>query len=169
MTMIAVLAVGALTADDHAIRGALPLFGRRRVSPLVRRGAMAAVFLPAIICGAVALGTPAPLSMRIVSARSSSQLRSVSELRLLVDNHSGHTLRPHFATNVTGQAVFWDVRGGPPTLAAHRSAIYRLVAPDPSSMPPNGTKFMVEAFTATPSTVSSTGPFAQNGPVPGFW
>ncbi len=169
MTMIAVMAIGALTADEPAIKGALPLLRLRGGSPLVRRGATVALFVPVVVCLAMALGTPAPLSMRILSAHSSPQLRSVAELRLLVENRSGRPLRPHFATNVTGQSIFWNVRGGPPILAAHHSAIYRLVAPDPSSMPPNGTKFMVEAYTAAPSTISSTSPFAQYGPVPGYW
>jgi hypothetical protein len=169
LTMIAVMAIGALTAEDHAIKGALPLFSLRGASPLMRRGAVGALFLPAIGCLAVALGTPAPLSLRILSARSSPQLRSVAELRVAVDNRSEHTLRPHFATNVSGQAVFWTIRGGPSSLAPHGSATYRLIAPDPSSMPPNGTKFVVEAYTAAPATISSTGPFAKNGPAPGYW
>ncbi len=118
---------------------------------------------------AVALGTPAPLSLRILSAHSNRSLRSVAQIRLLVQNRSGNPLRPHFATNVSGQATFWNVRTGPPMLAPHSSAIYRLYAPDAGSMPPNGTKFIVEAYTATPRTISSTSPFAQYGPVPGYW
>jgi uncharacterized membrane protein len=169
MTMIAVLAIGALTADDHAIKRALPPFALRGRSPLARRGATLALFLPAVVCLAVALGTPAPLSLRILSAHSSPRLRSVSALRLLVENRSGDPLRPHFATNVTGQAIFWNIRSGPPMLAAHHSAIYKLVAPDPASMPANGTKFVVEVYTAVPRTISSTSPFAKNGPVPGYW
>jgi hypothetical protein len=169
MTMIAVMAIGALTAEEHAIRGALPLFELRGRSPLARRAAVVALFLPAVVCLAVALGTPAPLSLRILSAHSNRRLHSVAELRVFVQNLSARPLRPHFATNVTGQAIFWNTRGGPATLAAHRSAIYRLVAPDPGSMPPNGTKFVVEAYTGSPRTISSTTPFAQKGQDPAYW
>lgn len=169
MTLLAVLAIGALTVDDHAIRGALPLVSRRLGSRRVRRGLTAAVFLPALVCIGVALGTPAPLSLRILSAHSSPRLRAVAELRLLAVNRSASPLRPHFATNVTGQAVFWNIRSGPAVLAPHGRAVYRLAAPDPGSMPINGTKFVVEAYTASPRTVSSTVPFAKDGPVPGYW
>jgi hypothetical protein len=93
----------------------------------------------------------------------------VQAIRVLVANRSGQPMRPHLATNVSGQAVLWSITSGPTVLAANVAAVYRLVAPDPSSMPPNGTKFMVEAFTAAPRTISSTSPFAQNGPVPGYW
>lgn len=169
MTMIAVLAIGSLTADEHAIKAALPLASFRIRSPRVRRAATAALFLPALVCVAVALGTPAPLSLRILSAHSNHRWKSVAELRLLVENRSAHSLRPHFATNVTGQALFWNIRSGPRLLAAHHSAIYRLAAPDPGSMPINGIKFMVEAYTDSPRTISSTSPFAKSGPVPGYW
>lgn len=169
MTMIAVLAIGSLTADDHAIKGALPLVSLRLRSPRVRQAATAALFLPTLLCVAVALGTPGPLSMRILSAHSNRRLKSVAEIRLLVQNRSGQALRPHFATNVTGQALFWNIRSGPAMLAAHHSTVYRLFAPDPGSMPINGTKFVVEAYTASPRTISSTAPFVKNGPVPGYW
>ena len=169
MTMIAVLAIGSLTANDADIRAALPLISIRLRSPRVRRAATAALFVPAILCLVVALGTPAPLSMRVLSAHSSPRYRSVAEIRLLVKNRSAQPLRPHFATNVTGQAIFWRIQSGPVLLGAHRAAIYRLVAPDLRSMPINRTEFVVEAYTASPRTVSSTSPFAQKGPVPGWY
>jgi uncharacterized membrane protein len=169
MTMIAVLAIGSLTADDDAIRGARPLVSVRPVSPRVRRAATCALFLPALLCLAVALGTPAPLSMRILSAHSDPRLRSVVELRLLVENRSARPLRPHYATNVSGQAIFWNIRTGPAVLAAHRAAIYVLAAPHPWETPINRTQFVVEAYTASPRTISSTTAFAQKGPVPGWY
>lgn len=166
MTMIAVMAVGALTAEDRAIGGAPELAVG---SPAVRQGALVALFLPALACFALALTTPQPLSIRIVSARSSPRLFTVDQLQLAVTNTSQNALRPSFATNVTGQAVFWDIRRGPRVLAAHASAAYVLVPGDSGPMPANGTKFVVEAYTGSPRTVSSTMPFTHRGPIPGYW
>lgn len=169
LTTIAVMVVGIVTAEEHELRAVKPRFAWPSASPVLRRLAPAALFAPAAACLAVALATPQPLAMRILSARSNATLRSVQAIRVLVANRSGQPMRPHFATNVSGQAVLWSITSGPTVLAANSARVYRLVAPDPSSMPPNGTKFMVEAFTAAPRTISSTSPFAQNGPVPGYW
>ena len=169
LTTIAVMAVGILTAEGHEIRSVRPLLSWPKAPPILRRWGPGGLFVPAAACLAVALSTPQPLAMRIVSAHSSSRLRSVQEVRVWVKNRSGQSLQPHFATNVSGQAVIWQVRGGPPLLTPGASGVYRLIAPDPSSMPPNGTKFVVEAVTASPRTISSTSPFAQSGPIPGYW
>lgn len=169
LTLIAVIAVGSLTAEHRAITAAPPAFRLDRFSPSVRRGATVALFLPAVVCLAVALGTPQPLSMRILSARSDPRLHTVARLRLLVENQSADALRPYFATNQTGQAIFWNVRSGPAVLGGHASAVYELTAPDAASMPANGTKFLVEAYTGAPRTISSTTPFVQGGQNPGYW
>jgi hypothetical protein len=169
MTTIAVMAVAVLSARESEIRAASPLRLWPGGSSRAGRWASAALFVPAAVCLAVALGTPQPLDMHIVRARSNSALRSVQDVQIWVHNRTDGPLEPHFATNVSGQAVLWPTRSGPPVLAAHASAVYRLSAPDPSSMPPNGTKFMVEAVTGSPRTISSTAQFAQKGPVPGYW
>ena len=169
MTTIAVIAVGVLSAEGPEIRGAWTPRFWPAASGRVRTWATAALFLPAAACLVLALSTPQPLAMRVVSAHSNATLRSVEALSLWVRNQTDRPLRPHFATNVSGQAVLWVIRRGPAVLAAQASAVYRLTAPDPSSMPANGTRFLVEAVTASPRTISSTAPFAQSGPVPGYW
>jgi uncharacterized membrane protein len=169
LTTIAVLSVGIVTAEEHEIRAVKPRFAWATARPVLRRFAPVGLFAPAAACLAFALATPQPLAMRILSAHSNRTLYSVQTIRVLVRNRSGQPLRPHFATNVSGQAVLWNATGGPAVLAANAAAVYRLAAPDTSSMPPNGTKFVVEAVTASPRTISSTSPFAQSGQVPGYW
>ena len=169
MAPIAVIALSALTGDDRAIARAAQLTVRRLRSPSARQAALAGLFLPAAVFLGIALTTPQPLSMRVLSARSSGALDSVRELRLFVRNTSDQALRPHFATNVTGQAIVWDIVNGPAVLRPGAAATYRLVAPDASSMPANGSTFVVEAITASPRTISSSDPFAKRGQVPGYW
>jgi hypothetical protein len=172
MMLIAVIVVGVVTSEDHAMRGAAQLRPNRhwRGPGIPTRVAIPALLLPAAICLAVALGTPQPMTMRILSARSDSSLRGVVQLRLAVRNSTGEPLRPHFATNAAGQATsFWTVKSGPTVLRPHVSAAYVLTAPDGGSIQANGTPFMVEAVTDSPRTISSTVPFTQPGPVPGNW
>jgi len=168
MTLCAVLALSIITAEQSVISAVRPL----RLGPPSgwrRRLTLAALFAPAAVCLAVALGTPQPLTMRILSARSSQTQRTVEQLRVLVHNGSDQPLAPHFATNVTGQAVPWSTARGPSALAPHASAVYVLRQSDPSSSPPNGAPFLLEAVTPSPRTISSTGQFTQPGPVPGSW
>jgi hypothetical protein len=169
MTTIAVIAVGVLSAEESDIRAASPLRLWPGSSPTVRRWATGALFIPAAAALALAVATPQPLDLHIVRARSNPTLRAVQEIQVWAHNSTNGALEPHFATNMSGQAVLWETRSGPRVLPAHASAIYRLTAPDASSMPGNGTKFTVEAVTGSPRTISSTPAFVQPGPVLGYW
>lgn len=171
LTLIAVMAIGAMTCQSQAISAAtelrLPARWRHRLLP---RGVLTmAVFVPGLACLGLALTTPQPLTLRILSAHSSRLLRGVDRMRVEVENQSGQALTPHFATNASGQAIFWNVAQGPSRLAPHTAAVYVLTAPDDSSMQPNGTAFILEAVTPAPRTISSSRPFAKYGPVPGGW
>ena len=172
MMLIAVILVSVVTSDEAALRGAWQLGQGARQSWLRRppRITVAALFLPAAACLAVAFGTPQPLSMTVLSARSDTTLERVKQITVAVSNRTDAPLRPHFATNSAGQATpFWSITSGPAVLAPHASASYRLTAPDIEAMQPNGTQFLVVAVSDTPRTISSTIPFAQPGPVPGNW
>ncbi len=171
MAPVVVIALSILAADDQAIARAAQLGprGRRLSNPSAQRAALAGLLFPAAVCLGIALATPQPLTVRILSAQSSRSLDSVRAVQVLVRNGSGRALRPHFATNVSGQAVVWGATSGPAVLPPGGAATYWLVAPDGSSMPPNGTPFVVEALTGSPSTISSSASFVQRGQVPGSW
>ena len=172
MMLIAVIVVSVLTSDDGAIHLAARIRPPRswRWSRSAGKLVVPGLFVPAGIYLAIALGTPQPLNMRVLSATSESSLRSVWQLRIAVHNDSDQFLRPHFATNSAGQATaFWKVRSGPSGLAPHAAARYLLAAPDDGSVQPNGTPFLVVAVTDSPRTISSSAAFTQPGLVPGGW
>jgi len=56
-----------------------------------------------------------------------------------------------------GHAVLWKITLGPAVVAPGQSATYQLVASKPLGSPPNGAPFVLEAYTNTPETISSTG------------
>jgi hypothetical protein len=159
MSPIAVIAVGALTSEERPIAQAAQLAAPARwaLSRSARWAAGVALFVPAVVCLAVALATPQPLTMRILAARSTGRGGSVWELQALVRNRLDQPVRPKFAVNITGHAVVWKITHGPAVLAPSRGAAYWLVAPNALGSPPNGAPFVLEAFTDSPRTISSTG------------
>lgn len=128
------------------------------------------LFAPAAGCLLLALATPQPLTLGIVSARSNPITDSVSRLTVAARNTSGDTLLPHFAVNSSGQATpFWRVLSGPRTIRPHAVATYVLEPPQATAAPGNGVTFLLQAVTDSPRTISSSGRFAQPGPVQGSW
>ena len=118
--------------------------------------ALAVLFIPGLAWLAVALATPAPLSLSIISAHENRVDFAVDALRVSVHNGSNRALTPHFSINSThGQAsAFWMRRAGPVVLAAGATATYDLAAPDIGAMPQNGARFLVQAVTGTPLSIS---------------
>ena len=159
MSPVAVIAVGALTSQERqiALAAQLAAAARRGVPRMVGRAMMPALFLPAVVCLAVALASPQPLTMRVLIARNPGGVGSVSELLVSVHNRSDGSLRPHFAVNITGHAVLWRIARGPSVLGPRRSGVYRLIAPNALGSPPLGAPFVLQAFTSSPRTISSTG------------
>jgi hypothetical protein len=107
---------------------------------------------------AVALLTPAPLSLVVLRDQLDTHRTAVAQLWAAVDNRSGRQLRPHFAISSTGQASpFWRIVSGPATLAPGQQARYVLRATDldPSVAGP----FLLQAVTGSPRTISSSSLF----------
>ncbi|MDA8358439.1 MAG: hypothetical protein M0Z95_19605, partial [Actinomycetota bacterium] len=115
-------------------------------------------FLPGAGLVGLAVGSRSPLAMDVVGIRTNGQFQRVWELRVEVTNRSGNPLAPHFATNSSGQMTpFWHRLSGPAILGPHRSAGYRLAAPNVGSMPGITQPFQLDAVTNRPGTVSVTG------------
>jgi uncharacterized membrane protein len=170
MVLVAVIVLSVVTSDDRDATESRMFDFRSRPSGVARRVVMTALFAPAAIFLVVALTTPAPLSMHILSATSDPQARGVRELRVDVRNGSDTPLRPHFATNSKGQASpYWTVSRGPSTLAPGTRATYVLSMADTALMPPNATPFVLQAVTGAPRTISSSQVFVQPGPAPQSW
>jgi uncharacterized membrane protein len=169
MIAMPLIAMGVLTAEQEAITAAKPMAEHWPIPQFVRRAALPALFIPVAICLGVALGTPQPLAMTILKAQSNTAEWNVEKVWVDVHNRSDEALEPHFATNAAGQPVFWQVASGPRVLRPYANALYVLWLSDAASRPLNGQPFSLEAVTPSPRTISSTRPFAQTGPVPGYW
>ncbi|MDA8195379.1 MAG: hypothetical protein M0Z53_15505 [Thermaerobacter sp.] len=118
--------------------------------------------------GAVSLGTvflglvaaivlsPAPLTISVAKLQAVGQSGRVARITLSVTNHTRRVLRPHFALTTTGQPTgFW---AAPDTsLKPYATATIALQAPYPSAMPALRSNFIVDAFTANPDTLSTSG------------
>lgn len=127
----------------------------RMLGPL----AISALSLAFVGLVALALGTPAPLSIRILGTVSSGQFSTIQQLEIRAVNRTDEPVRPHFTVDSSGYLTsFWIVRG-PRVLAAHQVGLYHLVAPNTQSMPGILSGFQVMAMTASPPAVSTSAVF----------
>ncbi|HEU5418191.1 MAG TPA: hypothetical protein VFV41_10925 [Streptosporangiaceae bacterium] len=138
---------------------------RRPAVPCWRHGKWVAA-ASAIACGVavtVALTSASPLSMSILSVRTTGQLATVERVRLAVTNTSGGSVRPAFtiADGITATA-FWRRVAGPPVLAPHQRARYTIEAPSYFAMPSIGSGFQVMAFAQAPASVSRTSAYVAS-------
>ena len=150
-----------ITAPDLTMRsrffakfdGLTAKFGDRRWV----RWLMLAVFLPTAGFLTLALATPAPLTLRVLSVTTNGQFERVWQIQVAVTNRSSSAVDPHFTAHSTSQLTpFWEVRHGPAKLRSGQTASYTLVAPDVGSMPFITQPFVVQAVTAQPESISSS-------------
>jgi uncharacterized membrane protein len=148
-----VTAVTTSRADCAGARPVpLPPWLRR---PTAFRLATVALFVPAVACLAVAVLSPRPLHLRVVST-AASKAGLVTAIDVAVHNVSGHPVEPHFALVVQANlGIYWHVIEGPPTLAAGQSATYELGAPGvgPPFIATAGAR--LDALSDHPQTLSS--------------
>jgi hypothetical protein len=151
--------ISAVALDSASLRSAAELSWPRHLRlRLPARFVFPALFAPAAALLALALLTPAPLSLTILRDQLDAHRTAVAQLWVAVDNRSDQQLRPHFAINSTGQAsAFWRIISGPATLAPGQEARYVLGATelDPSVAGP----FLLQAVTGSPRTISSSSVF----------
>jgi hypothetical protein len=123
------------------------------------------LLLPAAAALVGAILTPPPLSMKVTAIRSTDGITgiqalagTVKQLRVSVDNVTGTTLTPHFATS-TGANIsdYWKVLSGPASLAPHTKAVYLLAAPHGGVGGPGVRgKFLLRAVTPQPMSMSTS-------------
>ena len=116
------------------------------------------LFVPTVLCLAVAIGTPAPLRMQILSADAhAANNRGVWRLQVRVENQSRNGLVPNFAVSANqSMSGYWRKQDGPPVLAPNQTATYTLVAANPRGYNPGAYGFWkLRAVTDRPQTLST--------------
>lgn len=160
MTLVAIWVVSLVTTSQTDFDRPP---GTRMQEVRRRRGALVlvpAAFLPALIALLVAVATPQPLAITVVSVQTNGQLQAVWQVTANVLNRSTHRLIPRFATNFMGQATgYYHRLSGPTSLAPGQHAVYVLDAPNHGSMPGVTTPFLLQAVTSSPETISSSALF----------
>ena len=125
------------------------LEGRRMI-----RGATVALFAPTIACLTVALATPRPLHMHVLSTIRSGH-RLVSEITVEVHNISGHLIEPHFVLATYGRTGrYWRIASGPSELVAGQDATLELLPPSSHHAKP-GASIRLIAVSDHPETIST--------------
>lgn len=104
----------------------------------------------------LAMGTPAPLGIRILRTVSSGQFSTIQQLEVQVVNRTGQPVRPHFTVDGSGYLTSFWITQGPQVLGAHKMRDYQLIAPNTQSMPGILSGFHVMAMTANPPAVSGS-------------
>jgi len=93
----------------------------------------------------------------IVTSHGGRQLNAVT---VLVDNRSSAVLEPHFLVNTAtspNYEGFWVPLGrGRVALRPHDSETITLRPPAPQAAPRRGARWLVEAYTADPSWLSTS-------------
>lgn len=161
-----IMLLPAVAMAGLTVRPAVETGVHRRVgTTLVAVLAMATAALAAL-----AVFTPPPLSVRIVSTRSTGEQQTIDAMQVVVTNRTGQVQQPRFTINSSDHVTtFWyafhqttgsyQVR-----LAPHARTTIELRAPNTASMPPVDAPMFLEAFTTGPDTLS-TSPVYQVSPL----
>ncbi len=116
-----------------------------------------------LLIGILALTSSPPLSLKILSIRTTGQLATIIDVNLKVFNHTDHAVSPHFtAQNGGAETAFWIRAVGPQSLPPQTGATYRLLAPNFFAQTPLTGGFQIAAFTESPGTISISPPFTVN-------
>jgi hypothetical protein len=161
LVVVSILCSGIDQAASHGTDGldrVLRHLPAGRLSPTAASVvARCALFAPAVACLLVAMATPGPLELTVLSAHDARGTGAVDRLVVMVRNSSSRSLEPRFAVNNLGLiGGFWPVASGPVELAPGMLARYVLNAPSAQVEPPPGSRYLLQAVTAAPQTISSS-------------
>jgi hypothetical protein len=129
-----------------------------------RTGVVVVLLAPAVACLGLAMATPPQLKMTILQIKGpdgqtglDALASPITELTVKVNNDSGYTMTPHFATS-TGATIsgYWTVARGPVRLRPHEVVTYVLDAPNGAVGGPGlHDRILLRAVTATPMSLST--------------
>jgi uncharacterized membrane protein len=156
-TLPGLVAMASTTSRLH-VRGILDARARR-----VLTYAALATGGGCVVASALAVATPAPLSVNVSSVRTTGQLATIVQIDAQVRNTSASSVTPSFTVDEGGLVTaFWIRASGPRTLAAGNSAQYVLLAPNFFAQPPITGGFQLVAFASRPASAAVSRPFIAN-------
>jgi uncharacterized membrane protein len=138
--------------------------GSRVDAPTQRRRwvARSAVAVPALASAAVCVlaFTSAPLDVAVVAVRTSQATLRLDAVVVTVHNRTGNRVTPHFmvALDSSHPSGFWTpvTPGGQLALAAGATATVTLRPDEFTWSPDHGTHWLVEAYTTSPTALSTS-------------
>jgi hypothetical protein len=138
---------------------------RRDRQPAGRVGAVVglavgASALASVVLAALAFVSP-PLQIGVQSVRTSGGTTSLDSVTVTVHNNTDRNLTPHFMINIadTHPAGFWyPAHHRTFSLGPHRSSRVTLYPGSYAGSPLHGSHWLVEAYTSSPATLSTSTP-----------
>ena len=131
---------------------------KRALSPPGKRARLLLLPVIGVVVTSALAFSAHPLSIKVDGVQTAQGGRRLEALTVTVQNLTGSSERPHFMVDTgAGTAGFWtSARERDLVLAAHRSATLTLDAPVSTSAPQHGARWLVEAYTASPGTLSTS-------------
>lgn len=117
----------------------------------------AALLVPTAACLAVAIFTPPPLRMTIVSsATAPGHDNRLNRIVVDITNRAGHSVTPFFALSVNqSMTTYWRVVDGPATLAPHQRARFTIESRTGGTTYNRGGPTLLRAVSDDPMTITS--------------
>ncbi len=121
-------------------------------------GLVVALVASAVVATSVVAFTRHPLQIGVRAVHTSHRGRAVESLTLMVGNDTDRNVTPHFLVNMGANPNgFWAAPNGRAVvLSPHTTRIVTLVAPPQTVAPQSGARWLVEAYTASPRTLSTS-------------
>jgi uncharacterized membrane protein len=154
VAVVAVVTVAAAPRPPSPRQPARPTpWGRLRARPAL----VALVPAVGVVVASVLALSSAPLQLAVRSVRSAHG-RALSAVTITVRNRSGTALVPHFLVNAGDNPDgFWHPAGTRTVvLGPHASSTLTLYPPVRATAPQPGARWLVEAYTASPRTLSTS-------------
>jgi hypothetical protein len=157
---IALFVVSLLTIDYAVIERAHQPGGRLRqflrLDTKARAVGVTALFIPAVACLAIAIGSPQPLRLTVTPPAGTTPGSTISTVTVTATNVSSRPISPNFGlSNNPGITAAWVIRSGPRTLPPGATATYVISAPFGLATKQAGPHLLLRAFSAGPATLSS--------------
>lgn len=159
VALIAATTVAGAPSD----RLALPVGTGWSWSTAVRSQRARAAFVATLAAAAVVVAALAflshPLQIELRGVHTAHRGRSLKAVTVTVTNHTGGRVTPHFLVNTGNNPNgFWLPAGGRDVeLPPHSSVTLTLRAPPETIAPETGARWLIEAYTVGPRSLSTSG------------